>query len=240
MLSIHKILAVSTTSLLLSGMAIAANAQVISLTPQSITSPTDFSGSFLFPQFNPALGTLNQVDIVLGNSFTTQITVTNSSGSASSGHTATDLQAVLYDSSTSIDTSGGVITPTGGIFNLTDSEVSANQTYSLAAGGNTTLPSKSKSGTADSSPGFTDSGTLSYFTGLGNSAVNYLTLTSTTGSNTGGNTTTSQSTTDTLTATITYHYTPSIAGTPEPGTWAMLAAGASTGLVALRRRRNKK
>ncbi|MCW3051554.1 MAG: hypothetical protein JWN14_724, partial [Chthonomonadales bacterium] len=94
-------------------------------------------------------------------------------------------------------------------------------------------------GSLSSAPQFTSGPVLTYFTGAGNAAINYKTFTSTALNNTGGNTAATQVTTDTLTATVQYNYTPA-STTPEPGAWAMMVAGASTGLVALRRRRRNK
>ena len=241
MLRTNRLLSLPISGLLLAGMTLAANADTIILGPNSVTNLTDFNGSFLVTQFNPALGTLNSVFLTLGTNFTTQLVVTNNSiETASSGNASTVLQSALYDATTTFTTPFNVLTPSGGLFNLVDSQSSAPQGYNLVGGGSVTLNPPSKTGSLSSAPNFTSGPVLSYFTGAGNASVSYRTFTSTALNNTGGNTAATQTTTDTLSATVQYNYTPASTDTPEPGTWAMLAAGASTGLVALRRRRNKK
>lgn len=240
MLRTNKILSLSISGLLLAGMSLAANAQTITLGPQTVSAATDFTGSFFFTKFNPALGTLNSVFLTLGDSLTTTLTVTNSSGTSSSGNTTTSLQGGIADSGTTFTHPGNVLTASGGIFNLIDFETTNPAGYNLAGGGSTVLHPPTKTGSAGSAPQFTDAGTLGYFTGAsGTAQLNYLTFTSTNLSNTGGNTAATQTTNDSLSAIVQYNYTPASTTTPEPGTWAMLVAGASTGLVALHRRRKK-
>jgi len=240
MLRTNKFLSLALSGLLLTGMALTAHADSIILGPSTFTSTTDFFGVFQFPQFNPTLGTLNSVYLTLGTSFTTQLTVTNNSASPSTGNAQTTVQSALYDPTTTFTTPSNILTPSGGLFNLVDSESSSPLGYSLAAGGSTVLNPPVKNGSLSSAPQFTSGPVLTYFTGVGNAAINYQTFTSTSLNNTGGNTSATQNTTDTLSATVQYNYTPFATNTPEPGTWAMMVAGASTGMVALRRRRRNK
>src|SRR5277367_3921749 len=52
---------------------------------------TDWSQSLVFPQFNPALGTLVSVELDLTNSFTTTLYITNNADSSSSGTAKTEV-----------------------------------------------------------------------------------------------------------------------------------------------------
>lgn len=239
MLRTNKILSLSISGLLLMGMSLTANADTIIQGPSTVTSPTDFTGAFLFAKFDPSLGTLNSIFLTLGTSLTTQLTVTNSSADPSSGNAKTELQAALYDPSATTSTTGNVLTVTGGSFKVADDVLTNAASYDLAGGGSTILNPPTKI-TNTGAVNITSGGTITFFSGTGNASVNYKTFTTTVLSNTGGNTNAAQSTSDGLSATLVYNYTPSSPSTPEPGTWAMMAAGASTGLVALRRRRNKK
>ncbi|MCW3101057.1 MAG: hypothetical protein JWL77_6675 [Chthonomonadaceae bacterium] len=240
MLRTNKLLSLSSSGLLLAGLAMTASAQTITLGPQTITQATDFTGSFFFTKFNPSLGTLNSVFLTLGTNFTTQLTVTNNSATASSGNATTTVDSALYDPTTTFTTPGNILTPSGGLFNLTDFVNSNPVGYSLAPSASTTLTPPAKTTSLSSAPSFTDPTVLAYFTGgSGTSQIDYRTFTSTNLNNTGGNTSATQTTTNTLSATVVYNYTPASTTTPEPGTWAMMIAGTSTGLVALRRRRNK-
>lgn len=242
MLRTNKFLSLAASSLLLVGMAVVANADTQIIGPQTVTTTTDFSGNFLFAKFDPSLGTLNSVFLTLGTDFTTTLTVTNTGGGSSTGTANTKVQAVLYDPTTVITTPSNLITPVGGVFNLKDSLASDDVGFTLASGTSTVLNPPEATKTKSSAPSFTSPSVLTYFTGAtGSAQINYLTLTATSVSFTGGNTNATQVTTDTLSATVQYNFTPAgPSGVPEPGTWAMLVAGASTGLVALRRRRNKK
>ena len=236
MLRTKNILSLSFSGLLLAGMTLAANAVTITQGPSTVTGPTDFSGSLFFAKFNPSLGTLDSVFLTLRTSLTTTLTVTNNSTDPSSGNAKTELQAALYDPSATVTTTGNVLTLTGGTFKVQDDVLTTPVSYSLAGGSTTVLnPPTKNAGTG--AVNITSPGSIAFFSGAGTASVNYKTFTTTVLSNTGGNTSASQSTTDGLSATLIYNYTPF---TPEPGTWAILAAGASTGLVAIRRRHNKK
>lgn len=241
MLRTDKTLTLGLVALLVVGGSLTAHAQTITLGPQSITATTDFSGSFFFTKFNPALGTLNSVVITLGNSMTSTLTVNNNSGSASTGLARTELQAGIADSGTTFSTPGNVLTASGGLFNMIDDFQTNSAGYSLAGTGSTILNPPTRNSSVSSAPNFSSAAVLAYFSGASGSAqINYITFTTTNVSNIGGTTTATQSTIDTLSATVTYNYTPvGSAAAPEPGTWAMLIVGASTGLVALRRRNKK-
>lgn len=246
MLRTHKMLSLSLSAVLTAGMALAASANTQILASQSITSGTDFTGSFLFQKFDPSLGTLTSVFLTLGTDLSTTLTVTNNSGSASSGTADTKLQAIIADPSTTFTTTSNVLNGSGGLFKLRDSVTTdgsgdGSDSYSLSGTGSTTLTPPEATHSLNTVPNLSSPAVLSFFTGSsGFAQINYKTFTSTILSNTGGNTTASQATTDTFTVGVQYNYTPASSATPEPGTWAMLVAGASTGLVALRRRRNKK
>lgn len=240
MLRTQRALSLSLSTLFLLGATLSAHADSATHGPFTVTSDTDFGGAFFFPKFNTSLGTLNSVILTLGNSMTTTLTITNNSGTASSGSARTELQAALYDTGTTMSTPGNILTASGGIFHLIDDFQTNPASYSLSGSGSTVLNPPTKNSSLSSSPDFTDVATLSYFTGTGNARVNYVTFTSTNLSNSGGNTTAAQATNDTLSATVVYNYTPAAPpGTPEPGTWAMMIAGSTTGLAVLRLRKKR-
>jgi len=233
----HLVLGLTALALAL-GTCTLAKADTIVLGPQSFgPALTDFSGTFNFTQFNPALGTLNSVKIDLGTSFSTTITVTNSGGTASTGTARTEVQDGLTDGTFSIG-GGNILTVTGDNYQVLDDVLSPNQPYSLGAGQSTTLAPTSGNGTATGT--FSSGAVLAEFTGLGTVGIKYDTLTQTVLANTGGNTTASQVTNATLSATVTYTYTPGATGTPEPGSVAMFFGMGVTGMAFIYRRRIKK
>ncbi len=245
MLRTNNLLPLSLSALLLTGMAAAANAQTQITASSSVTSTTDFSGSFFFAKFNPGLGTLNSVFLTLGTNFTTSLLVTNSSATAAaSGNAGTKLQSLLFDPSTTFTSSGGLLSSNNdGRFSLYDAVLSDKVGYTLAPSGSTTLHPPDAFNSRNSAPGFTNASTLSFFAGAsGTAQINYLTLTTTVITNSVGNSAASQNTTDTFSATVQYNYTPVVvtSTTPEPGVWAMLFAGTASGLAALCRHRSKK
>ena len=195
----------------------AATLGPITTTTPILTTLTDWTGTLSFPQFNPALGTLLSVQLDFSSTLTTTLTITNNSGSASSGTAKTELQVTVQD--------GGS--------NLTAPELdllSPIYSYSLAAGQGSTSGLLSKSGS--SSDLYTLGAVLTEFTGVGNISLNASTFTQTLLANTGGNTAANQVSNGDLTGTVTYNYT----AVPEPSTYALAIAGLM-GLLAVRRRR---
>jgi hypothetical protein len=213
------------TSLLAAGALLAAcatNSSAATSGPFTTSTPipftlTDWTGTLVFPQFNPGLGVLNSVQLDLTGSLRTILTVQNLSGLASSGTVKTELQVTVQDAGNNL------IAPEIDL-------LSPNYAYSLAPGGSATSGSLTKTGS--SSDLYTLAAILAEFTGVGNISLNGSTFTQTLLANTGGNTVASQVTDASLTGTVTYEYTV----VPEPSTFALLALGLGT-MPFLRRQR---
>ena len=210
-------------------MATGLVAAVMSLSVQAATSGpfttstpipstlTDWSGSLAFPQFNSALGTLNSVELDLSATFTTTLTVSNSSPDGSSGTVKTEVQFTVQDI-------GGNLVP-----HVPD-VVGPDFAYSLGAGGNATSGLLSKSGS--DSETYTLSAILTEFTGGGSIVLPASTFTQTLLANTGGNTSASQITDGSLTGDVIYNYT----AVPEPSTIGLVVVGL-LGVLGIRRRK---
>lgn len=187
----------------------AANATTLGPITTSTPVPstlTDWSSSLTFPQFDPSLGTLQSVELVLSGSFTTQITVTNSAPSGSSGTVKTEVQLTVEDAG----------------LNLTQPELdllSPAFPYTLGPGGMVTSGALMKNGSDDET--YTLSAILTEFTGVGSIALPASTFTQTLLANTGGNTAANQVTDAQLTGTVTYTYQ----AIPEPASLVSLALG---------------
>lgn len=183
------------------------------------SSTTDWTSILAFPQFDPSLGTLTQVDLSLSSSFNTVLSVVNSSPNSSSGNARTELQITVQD--------------VGNLLYAPEIDAfSPELNYSLSAGGSTSSTLLAETATAVED--YTNSTILGQFTGGGTISLPASTFTQTVVSNTGGNTAASQMTTASLTGTVTYEYTPN--AVPEPSTLALLAVGA-IGLAGYRWRR---
>jgi hypothetical protein len=213
------------TSLLAAGALLvtcATSSLATTLGPITTSTPipftlTDWTGTLLFPQFNPSLGTLNSVQLDLSASMRTTLTVQNLGGLASSGTAKTELQVTVQDAGNNL------IVPEIDL-------LGPNFAYTLPPGGSVTSPLLTKSGT--SSDLYTLAAILAEFTGVGNISLSGSTFTQTLLANTGGNTVASQVTDASLTGTVTYTYTE----IPEPSTFALLSLGLAA-LPILRRKR---
>ncbi len=178
---------------------------------------TDWSNTLLFPQFNPALGTLDSVELNLSSTLTTTLTINNTSpDSASSGTANTWVEITVQDL-------GDNLTAPFSVY-------SASYGYSLGAESGTSSGLLTGNGGSDLT--YTSGAILTEFTGGGNISLNASTYTQTLLANTGGNTDASQITDAALTGTVTYTYT----AVPEPSTFGLLALGLSA-LPLLRRQR---
>lgn len=205
--------------------------------PITTTTPipsqlTDWSGNLSFPQFNPALGTLTSVEIVLSGNMTTTLTVTNNGASSSTGQVQTELQVGVNDVASILAPGGLPIAPLVGIPHPEIDQTSPYQDIgTIAAGGNVTLPAQNLAVSADNT--YSNATLLSELTGLGSIVLPAETRTFT-GSKmiVGGNDNIAQVTDASLSGTVTYTYTP----VPEPATMSLLMIGGTTILLQRRKR----
>jgi hypothetical protein len=204
---------------LLIGLANDASAltETFSMVNPESSTLTDWTYGALFPQFNPALGTLQSVEIDLSATFTSTLTVENNAPTGSSGTVKTEVQFTLQDLGN----------------DLTVPEVdllSPNYAYSLGAGQGVTSGLLSTSGTSANI--YTAGAILAEFKGGGNISLNASTFTQTLLANRGGNTGAGQVTNASLTGDVIYNY---IQPVPEPATMALAGLG-GLAMVLMRRR----
>jgi PEP-CTERM motif len=204
-----------------------AQAQLsISYTNHIAGGDTDWSQLIGLPQFNPALGTLESVEISLGSSMSTVLTINNTSAGQISG-SANALVWISVDNSTftNLFGQGGTGNP---VINLSIPKRGYN--YSLAAGATVNSGTLYAQQTVDSGV-LSDSAVLSGFTGTGTLDFNAATTTFAVNSYHGGNISVSQQTTADLTTTVTYDYSPasftpdSVSSVPEPSSLALIGLG---------------
>jgi len=234
MLRTHKILSLGLSSLMLFGMAAAANASTETFSATVPSHSVTFSTPFNLALFDPSLGTLTGVTLTFAYSITPTLKVQNTDGtpgdpaeSFTGGFATAHLQLTGPDGTTADHVDGatglsGTVADGSGVQSFPGGTETGNSTT-------TVLPSNFAS--------YTGAGSFGTFTAKANGisaggdggGFNGGTDLFYNGSATAGGT-----------ASVTYTYTPASSSTPEPGTWAMMVAGASTGLVALRRRRRNK
>ncbi len=194
-------------------------------TPISLTQ-TDLSGELLFPEFNPSLGTLTEVELDLFSTFTTTLSVNNVSASSSAGVAKTQVQVTVQDISGNL---------TGPEMDL----LSPNFNYQLNAG--QSQQSGSLSGSASFHQTYSAGSILSEFTGTGTIGLNSSTATLAFRANSGGSTVADQSTKASLTGDVIYTYTPiNTTVIPEPSILGLtfgLPALALSALPLLRRKK---
>ncbi len=174
---------------------------------------TDWSGLLTFPQFNPSLGTLTEVDLTLSGGLSTTLTITNNSDSPSTGNADTLVKVFAQD------VGNNLASPAVDLF-------SPSYNYSLPGGDS--IGSGLLTNTGGAYDAYTNPTILGEFTGYSTLSLTASTFTETQLSNTGGNTDASQVTDASFTGTVTYQYTPT--PTPEPSTLALLGVG-SVGLL---------
>jgi hypothetical protein len=211
-----------------------ANADTVSYTSNVVplTATNLFPQSLTLQEFNSSLGTLTGINLSFTGNFQGTSNVFNASGQTA---TITSLQ-----SSVPLTLNG----PASIALSTTVTSIVSSLNFPLTVlNGN----QASFNGPISNSTGFASPIDFADYTGSSSSTLS-LSVSAGNVSATGSGSTTGNSNALFYSgsgsaggyASVTYTYTPAVSGTPEPGTWAMLVAGASTGLVALRRRRNKK
>ena len=152
---------------------------------------TDFSAPISLPKFNPALGTLTEVDITLDSSGTQGGTLTNAASGAQTFTFEEDINLSLTDTATTL--LSNVLT---GTQNYTDLQPGASASFGPF------------NPTNSSTAVFTSGATFDEFNnGPGNVALSVQTLTGQTIGGGGGNISAVITTTAGATATVTYRYT---------------------------------
>jgi hypothetical protein len=227
---VHTSKKIAVLALLGVGLVIGKTASADSIT-QTFTIPTQtvpFSNPFTFNLFDSTLGTLNSVNIFLGTSATASVNVFNTDpGGAPQSFT----NATATIPITATGPAGITVTDTlvaGPFSGTTNSGFLSEKVFPGVTGStsnNVNVPSL-------------DFGS---YEGVGG-GTSSLTAASSAGTygGSGTNVAFSGSATASGDVVVTYVYTPFSAATPEPGTWGLLVAGASTGLVLVRRRRMRK
>jgi hypothetical protein len=178
---------------------------------------TEWAGNLNFPQFDPSLGTLTEIELSLTGDLTTTITVTNDADSDSSGTVFTESVMTVTDS------------PNGYLDGSLHVD-SSTASYTLGAGDSTVIGPLT--GTQTDNLTSTAAGALAEYTGLGTVSLGVGTATQTYTGNTGGNTGSSQATQAGITGTITYVYDTDVVPSPAviPGVLGLL------GVIALGRK----
>jgi hypothetical protein len=176
---------------------------------------TDWIGTLAFPQFNPAAGVLESVEIDLSGSMSTTLTVTNNAASPSSGRAYTHLEMTVQD--------------VGGNLNAPIDVDGPSFHYALAS--HDTVTSGLLTTGFGSSDTYVAPAVLAEFTGYGSVDLAAGTFTETALYNTGGNTYARQVTDADLTGDVTCTYT--YYQVPDPASLVVLGLG---GLALLRRR----
>ena len=216
-----KILALSALALGL--LASAAQADIVTQHYTATSTLTDWSKTATFGKFDTGLGTLISVSFTLDTSIATTLTVTNTSGSSSSGSVRTEVFVALNDPSNNFGFY--VPTPPGDVVGNSVSDLlTGTQSYSLTAGQSKTLTQKTA--TSNATYDYFDGATLTEFSGPGSIDLTLNTFTTTLLSNSGGNTNSSQVTN--ASGLITLVYTYDVTAIPEPATYA-----AGFGVIAL-------
>ncbi|HEY2381251.1 MAG TPA: choice-of-anchor E domain-containing protein [Terriglobia bacterium] len=174
--------------------------------PGNTLAVTDWSTSFDIPQFDPALGTLQEVDISFSNTMNTSGTVKNTAA-------IMEMFKVTMDLETDLTLINGDILST---------DISKQQSYKLTSGQYASYGAFTDSASTTLAYTVADGAAFTSYVGTGNFTLFAQTMTGETITGGGGNILTNTSTLSNISGEVDYVY---IVPTPEPPVWLLLLPG---------------
>jgi hypothetical protein len=209
--------------------ALSTKAASVSYGPDNISSTqTDWTQSINFPQFDPSLGTLTQIDFSING------TLTGTAKAENTGNGSITPTLNLAATMSLSDSLGTVLAQTKPLVANTASLTAFDEAFDFGGTSGVTFSGLSQSYSTNTIA--TAAGDLALFKGNGSISLNYGSAGASQVLNGGGNIITQFITSSDGNASITYEYTP--VEVPEASTWAVIGfVGFAGGFTYLRRRK---